>query len=247
MFYVAHVSFCYSPPGNGTVGLDSVQCSGTELSILNCSHSQWGSVAPECLDHSMDAGVVCSDGQDVWGWNVVITIECLVNGNFLGNPKKGYICCSFPLKTHLHVYTKREVDVCIRTVPTYTFTLIKEVIDQHAMQCFLCVSLSLSHLSWPPCLYSSSLKDHSVQHPVRLVVNGSIEGLNEGTVEIFYNGVWGTICDDWWGFFDALVVCHMLGFATAVKAYQRYTLLHIMRVCGSYGMLAYIGTCILIG
>ena len=71
-------SFLYSPPGSGRVGLDSVQCTGTESSILNCSHSGWGSVAPECLDHSMDAGVVCSDGQDVWV-GCIDTVVCLAN------------------------------------------------------------------------------------------------------------------------------------------------------------------------
>jgi len=76
-FRVAYYILCYSLPGSGTVGLDSVQCSGTESSILNCSHSQWGSVAPECLDHSMDAGVVCSDGQDVWEY-------CRDNSHVLG-------------------------------------------------------------------------------------------------------------------------------------------------------------------
>ncbi|CAG2249585.1 unnamed protein product [Mytilus edulis] len=37
-------------------------------------------------------------------------------------------------------------------------------------------------------------------------------GHNEGTVEVFVNGVWGTICDDHWGDVDAGVICHMLGF-----------------------------------
>ena len=44
---------------------------------------------------------------------------------------------------------------------------------------------------------------------VRLVGTG---GHNEGTVQVYVNGVWGTICDDHWGSVDAGVICHMLGF-----------------------------------
>ena len=62
--------------------------------------------------------------------------------------------------------------------------------------------------------------------PIRLVINdrltnGIIISENKGTVEIFYNGTWGTVCGDNWGFSEAEVACHMLGFAGAVRAYSR--------------------------
>lgn len=42
------------------------------------------------------------------------------------------------------------------------------------------------------------------------LMEGSL--LNEGWVEIFVNGVWGIVCDDFWSIEDVYVVCCMLGF-----------------------------------
>ena len=49
-------------------------------------------------------------------------------------------------------------------------------------------------------------------HDVRLV-DGETE--SSGRLEVFYGGVWGTICSEGWDFDDADVACRQLGFRGA--------------------------------
>lgn len=64
----------------------------------------------------------------------------------------------------------------------------------------------------------SSLFPSKPAKPVVRLVDGTSP--SQGRVEVFYDGVWGTVCDDGWDSNDANVVCKELGFGNAKKAVQ---------------------------
>ncbi|XP_018420615.1 PREDICTED: macrophage scavenger receptor types I and II [Nanorana parkeri] len=55
--------------------------------------------------------------------------------------------------------------------------------------------------------------------PIVRLLDGSSP--HRGRVEVFYNGQWGTICDDHWDNNDGKVVCKMLGFSGVAQVYTK--------------------------
>ena len=51
---------------------------------------------------------------------------------------------------------------------------------------------------------------HTLFADIRVVLGGGTTSYN-GRLEVFYNGEWGTVCDDLFDDRDAIVFCRMLG------------------------------------
>lgn len=73
------------------------------------------------------------------------------------------------------------------------------------------VLLSAFLCTWAPC----SAQSDSGTPVIQLRLAGEKKKHYEGRVEVFYNGEWGTVCDDDFSISAAQVVCRQLGFMDA--------------------------------
>ncbi|XP_030844628.1 scavenger receptor cysteine-rich protein isoform X1 [Strongylocentrotus purpuratus] len=202
--------------GTGLIQLDDVGCTGAEQTIFDCAHPAFG--VHNCA-HYEDAGVVCITSQDVrlvggsneaegrveiqynevWGticddsWGITdASVVCRMLG-FQG-------ASGAPGSAH---FGQGTGPIQLDDVGC---TGAEQTIFDCAHPAFGVHNCAHYEDAGVVCITSQDVR----------LVGGSNEA--EGRVEIQYNGVWGTICDDSWGITDASVVCRMLGFQGASGA-----------------------------
>ncbi|XP_071804947.1 uncharacterized protein [Asterias amurensis] len=231
--------------GVGPINLDDLECNGDERTLGECTHFGWGD--SNC-DHSEDAGVVCAtsettalpgvtsisipdgslrlmdgsgpyegrvevfyEGQwgtvcdDLWGFQDA-AVACRQLG-FPGAVRATTAAAEFTIGDGPIVLDDLECNGDERTLGECTHRGWGDNNCGHSEDAGVVCATSVTTIL-PEV---SSIPDGSVR-----LMDGS--GPYEGRVEIFYEGQWGTVCDDLWGFQDAAVACRQLGFPGAVRA-----------------------------
>ncbi|XP_071836651.1 scavenger receptor cysteine-rich domain-containing protein DMBT1-like isoform X2 [Apostichopus japonicus] len=199
--------------GSGSIWLDNVACSGSEQHIAECGRNDWG--VHDC-SHGEDASVSCGPVRLVGGVSLLEgRVEVYHDGQW------GTICDD--------LWDDNDASVICRQLgyggigvgwkvakfgqgsdPIWLDDVACSGSEQHIEEC--------GSTDWGAhnCGHG---EDASVSCKTVRLVGGQTS--NEGRIEVYHDGQWGTICDDNWDDNDASVICRQLGFGSSGTAIGR--------------------------
>ena len=198
----------YFGEGTGPIWLDNVNCTGSEQNVAVCKHSEWG--VADC-GHSRDAGVFCEspirlvNGSGNYEGRVEVWLDGqwgTVCDNAFGRFGSKVVCRELGLP-YQNPLPKNGA-----FFGEGTGQIWNEWLNCHGHEDSL---LSCNHRTrqYEPCDHSNDA-GVTCELPIRLVDGRSA---NEGRVEVWHNGQWGTVCDAGWDYNNVKVVCRQLGLS----------------------------------
>ncbi|XP_067284193.1 deleted in malignant brain tumors 1 protein isoform X2 [Pseudorasbora parva] len=199
----------YFGQGSGPVWLSDLQC-GAGSTLRICNSQGWGK---NTCGHEKDAGVSCQPNIRLVSGNN----SCSGRVEVFYNDQWGTVCDDGWDLADAAVVC-REMG-CGDAVEAKTAAYFGPGGGQILIGSVNCVG-NEDKLAVCESL-KSGMYDHSkdagviCNSPTRLI-NGS--NSCSGRVEVFYNGQWGTVCDNGWDLADATVVCREMGCGDAVEA-----------------------------
>ncbi|EDV19642.1 uncharacterized protein TRIADDRAFT_61895 [Trichoplax adhaerens] len=198
--------------GGGQIWLDNLACNGNELSIAQCPGIRWG--ITNC-NHGEDVGISCTnDTARIIGSQSSGRFEIMHKGMW------GTVCNKD--------WDLADADVACRQLGfVKALSAITDLQFGEGCTGNETSIVSCSHSGWgaPGTCQHSDDAAISCSQSIVGIEDGDIHLVGgfeswEGRIEIFHNGIWGTVCDDYFNLFAANVVCRQLNYPLGAESVQ---------------------------
>ncbi|XP_064596274.1 deleted in malignant brain tumors 1 protein-like [Liolophura sinensis] len=210
--------------GTGFILFDNVVCSGNETRISQCSYGPWGN---DICTHGQDLGLVCTNDTTVAerirlasGSKTATSLSGRLEVFYSG--VWGTVCDDSSNKLTANTlcrifgysrgYPVNNAGFGAGTGIIWLDNVVCSGNETRISQC--------SHGAWgnTKCRHGQDLglvctNDTAVAERIRLVRGSKTATSLSGRLEVFYSGVWGTVCDDSFNKLTANTLCRIFGYS----------------------------------
>ncbi|XP_031560314.1 deleted in malignant brain tumors 1 protein-like [Actinia tenebrosa] len=238
--YATTVNYWHNGQGEGPVWLDDMRCTGSEASLLDCRHPGWGVVSSNCNGHTDDNcgghvrgviqvhyngqwGTVCDDDWDGYDANIYYKGQWGTVCHYSWGLDDAKVACrqlGFTKAVDYWGDRRGEGPVWLDDVrctgseaslhdcPHAGWGVVSSNCNGHTEDLYKGLKKKTDFKKVP------AKQELSV---VALSAKSDRRGHVKDAIQVYYNGQWGTVCDDSWNMNDAKVACRQLGYAKAAN------------------------------
>nr|XP_055046929.1 deleted in malignant brain tumors 1 protein-like [Misgurnus anguillicaudatus] len=195
-------TYSYFGPGVGPIWMKQVQCTGTELSIMDCTPNGWGTT--DCNERN-DAGVICRDVRLVNGSN-----QCSGRVEVVHDNQWGTVCdAGWDLKDAAVVCKHMG---CGSPIAAETGAFFGQGSGPVWLDNVRCTGNESAVTNCSSKALGKSTCSHEQDAGVVCHVVNLVNGTKpcNGRVQTHYGNDWGSVCFTGWDEEDATVLCKEL-------------------------------------